>query len=152
MLRLNTILVPTDCSDHSRISVRYATKLATEFDANITLLYVEEHSDQSEAKTFANHSGSDTNVDGQKKLKNFLISLKLEKDFFKLVALDGDVVSEIINFSKEVGSDIIVMSSHGYKGLAYSMKGSTTEKVTRYASCPVLCVKNEGRHLFDVSE
>jgi hypothetical protein len=29
--------------------------------------------------------------------------------------------------------------------LIYSMKGSTTEKVTRYAPCPVLCVKNEGR-------
>jgi nucleotide-binding universal stress UspA family protein len=41
---------------------------------------------------------------------------------------------------------LIVMSSHGYKGLAYSMKGSITEKVTRYANCPVLCLKNEGQH------
>ena len=57
----------------------------------------------------------------------------------------GDVVSEVINADKKEACDLIIMSSHGYKGLIYSMKGSTTEKVTRYAPYPVLCVKNEGR-------
>ena len=57
----------------------------------------------------------------------------------------GDVVSEVINAAKKGAFDLIIMSSHGYKGLVYSMKGSTTEKVTRYAPCPVLCLKNEGR-------
>ena len=57
----------------------------------------------------------------------------------------GDVVSEVINAAKKEACYLIVMSSHGYKGLIYIMKGSTTEKVTRHAPCPVLCVKNEGR-------
>ena len=57
----------------------------------------------------------------------------------------GDVVSEVINAAKKEACDLIIMSSHGYKGLIYSMKGSITEKVTRYAPWQVLCVENEGR-------
>ena len=41
-----------------------------------------------------------------------------------------DVVSEVINAAKKEACDLIIMSSHGYKGLIYSMKGSNTEKVT----------------------
>ena len=150
MLRLNTILVPTDCSEHTKISLLYAIQLSEEYDSSITLLYVEEHPELTEPKTFAIQSESDTNEVGYHNLKKFLANLDLPEDRFILVALEGDVVSEIINFSKQKKSDIIVMSSHGYKGLAYSMKGSTTEKVTRYANCPVLCVKNEGHHFFDL--
>ncbi|HIO61550.1 MAG TPA: hypothetical protein EYN39_07085, partial [Deltaproteobacteria bacterium] len=35
MLLLNTILVPTDCSDYSRIALRYASRLAAEFGAGV---------------------------------------------------------------------------------------------------------------------
>ncbi len=46
MLQLKTILVPTDCSVHSKISLRYAARLATEFGASVTLLYVEKQAEQ----------------------------------------------------------------------------------------------------------
>jgi nucleotide-binding universal stress UspA family protein len=86
------------------------------------------------------------NCEWQKNLKNFLESEDSPGSEFNLVVLEGEVVSEIINYTKNKVVDLIVMSSHGYKGLAYSMKGSITEKVTRYANCPVLCLKNEGQH------
>ena len=79
-------------------------------------------------------------------MKNFLESGNSPECEVNLVVLEGEVVSEIINYTKTNVVDLIVMSSHGYKGLAYSMKGSITEKVTRYANCPVLCLKNEGQH------
>ena len=42
---LKTILIPTDCSDHSRISVKYSIQLAKENDAEIKLLYIQENVD-----------------------------------------------------------------------------------------------------------
>jgi hypothetical protein len=44
------ILVPTDCSIHSRISLLCASRLATEFGASVTLLYVEKHAEQKKQK------------------------------------------------------------------------------------------------------
>jgi nucleotide-binding universal stress UspA family protein len=111
--------------------LRYASRLATEFGASVTLLYVEKQAEQKKENTISVMSEYSRNCEGQKNLKNFL---------------ESEVVSEIINYTKNKVVDLIVMSSHGYKGLAYSMKGSITEKVTRYANCPVLCLKNEGQH------
>ncbi|MBC8220312.1 MAG: universal stress protein [Proteobacteria bacterium] len=146
MLQLKTILVPTDCSVHSKISLRYAARLATEFGASVTLLYVEKQAEQKKENTISVMSEYSRNCEGQKNLKNFLESEDSPGSEFNLVVLEGEVVSEIINYTKNKVVDLIVMSSHGYKGLAYSMKGSITEKVTRYANCPVLCLKNEGQH------
>lgn len=149
MLKLNTILVPTDCSEHSKISLRYAKRLAAEFGASITLLYVDNQPIPKETNTFAIKAESDTNGKVNIELENFLKTLCCSKKEFKLVVLEGEIVSEIINYTKQEVVDLIVMSSHGYKGLAYSMKGSVTEKVTRYANCPVLSIKNGGHHFIN---
>ena len=146
MLQLNTILVPTDCSIHSKISLRYASRRAKEFGASVTLLYVDKQVERKKAKTTAVKSENVRNCEGQENLKKFLKSENSAENDIDLLVLEGEVVAEIINYTKNKEVDLIVMSSHGYKGLAYSMKGSITEKVTRYANCPVLCLKNNGQH------
>ncbi|HHZ79012.1 MAG TPA: universal stress protein [Candidatus Lambdaproteobacteria bacterium] len=146
MLLLNTILVPTDCSDYSRIALRYASRLAAEFGAGVALLYVEKQSKQKDSKSFAIDHKSDSCGRGQQNLENFLGNIDTFSSKLSLVVVEGEVVSEIINYTKQEVVDLILMSSHGYKGLAYSTKGSITEKVIRYANCPVLCLKNGGQY------
>jgi nucleotide-binding universal stress UspA family protein len=53
MLQLKTILVPTDCSVHSKISLLYASRLATEFGASFTLLYVEKHAEKKSKNNYS---------------------------------------------------------------------------------------------------
>jgi nucleotide-binding universal stress UspA family protein len=48
---------------------------------------------------------------------------------------------EIVRTAGEEGADLIVMSTHGRTGVSHLVIGSTAEKVVRYASCPVLTVK-----------
>ena len=43
--------------------------------------------------------------------------------------------------------DLIVISTHGYTGLAHVFMGSTAERVVRHAPCPVLVVRANGRDL-----
>ena len=141
---LKTILIPTDCSDHSRISVKYGIQLAKENDAEIKLLYIQENVDIDKEKN--KQSNLETQDLRMSQLQDFWDSFEEELPCEREVRT-GDVVSEVIYAAKKGAFDLIIMSSHGYKGLVYSMKGSTTEKVTRYAPCPVLCVKNEGRQI-----
>ena len=140
--------MPTDCSDHSRIGIKYALELASRDSVEVKLLYILEYSDYPEEEQSEKDDGLGRTEKACGKLEQFWNSFSNRRTC-ELEVREGDVVSEVINVAKLEGIDLIVMSSHGYKGLMYSMKGSSTEKITRYAPCPVLCVKNEGHQFIN---
>jgi nucleotide-binding universal stress UspA family protein len=51
-----------------------------------------------------------------------------------------DAAKEIIQISKDVDANLIVMSTHGRSGLNRWMMGSVAEKVLRYGDVPLLLV------------
>ena len=51
-----------------------------------------------------------------------------------------DAAKEIIQISKEIDADLIVMSTHGRSGVNRWMMGSVAEKVLRYGEVPLLLV------------
>jgi nucleotide-binding universal stress UspA family protein len=51
----------------------------------------------------------------------------------------------ILDFAEERDIDLIVMGTHGRRGLGYLFLGSVAEKIVRRAKCPVLTVR-ESRH------
>jgi nucleotide-binding universal stress UspA family protein len=51
---------------------------------------------------------------------------------------DGEPHQAIVELAAERASDLIVMGSHGRKGLTRLLMGSVTERVIGYANCPVL--------------
>jgi nucleotide-binding universal stress UspA family protein len=61
--------------------------------------------------------------------------------------LEGHPGHEIVRFSRDRESDLIVMATHGLTGIKHLLMGSTTEKVLAGAECPVLVVKASGKSL-----
>jgi nucleotide-binding universal stress UspA family protein len=53
----------------------------------------------------------------------------------------GPAWSEIVAASGELKADLIVVGTHGRRGLAHALLGSVAEKVVRAAPCPVLTVR-----------
>ena len=53
----------------------------------------------------------------------------------------GKPYQEIVQAAKDRGADLILIATHSYTGLKYMQLGSTTERVVRYAPCPVLVVR-----------
>lgn len=51
---------------------------------------------------------------------------------------DGEPHQAIVGLASEIASDLVVMGSHGRKGLTRLLMGSVTERVIGYADCPVL--------------
>ena len=51
----------------------------------------------------------------------------------------ADVIAEV---AVRIGADLIVMVTHGRRGLARLVEGSVAEKVLRIAPCPVLAVRH----------
>ncbi len=53
----------------------------------------------------------------------------------------GDPSTEIVDYAKEIEADLIVMPSHGRKGVSRFLLGSVAERVVRLSHCPVLILK-----------
>lgn len=56
----------------------------------------------------------------------------------ELFVKDGEPYQAIVDLATERASDLIVIGSHGRKGLTRLLMGSVTERVIGYANCPVL--------------
>jgi len=69
---------------------------------------------------------------------------RLSDEKYKSVQIDikiGDPGYRIVDFANKVGADLIVIPSHGRKGIARLLIGSVTERVVRLSECPVLVLR-----------
>lgn len=143
MAEIKTILFPTDFTEASTKVVPYARFLAEKLGAKLIVLFVVE-----ELAKYANfyvpHSALD-NLEAElmesarKKMENFLEE-ELEGFPAESVVTRGDVPEEIVRVAEEKGADLIVMGTHGRKGLEKVLLGSVAERVVKTASCPVMTV------------
>ena len=53
----------------------------------------------------------------------------------------GDPTSKIVDYAQEIDADLILMPSHGRKGVKRFLIGSIAEQVVRLSHCPVLILK-----------
>ena len=147
-MKIQNIVVPTDFSDYSMYALEYAIDLAEKWEADIHLLYVIEkmptilsNGEASLTKESLLQSAEDI---ARKKIKEIVNSYTddINVGIFPVLK-SGNNYEQIINFSKEIKSDLIVIATHGRTGILYTLLGSVAEKVIQLAKCPVLVVKPE---------
>ncbi len=140
----NKILVPIDFSERSITVLRYAVYVAGKFEAELNVIFVVE--DLSSMFEFSvPHISSDIQEEemkrgAAKKMEDFLNENLNSSVASKSKVLIGHVVEEIIRFAEAEGIDLIIMGTHGYKGLERMLLGSVVEKVLRLSPCPVLTI------------
>ncbi len=61
----------------------------------------------------------------------------------------GAVAAEICNLATEIRADLIVVGTHGRRGVQRLLLGSVAEKTVRLAPCPVLVVRPKDFHAMD---
>lgn len=145
MIRGPSVLCPIDFSENSRGALRYAAAIASHLGARLTLLAVNDPL-LVEATQFAvkpAHLVEDTvgEVDAFCR-QTFDGKLQAVGDM-RLEVATGKPAAEILRISRERGSDLIVMGSHGSTGFRKLFFGSTTERVLRETTVPVLVTPAE---------
>ncbi len=58
----------------------------------------------------------------------------------EVILEDGDVVDEVLQTTKKLESDLVVMGTHGRRGFQRLLLGSVTERVLRQSEAPVLSI------------
>ena len=141
MIKIRTILHPTDFSDCSRLAFRLASLLAREQGARLVILHVKQVLGPMVA--YGNAMAQLESGEDQEKhweiLGRFQVSDSRVSVEHRLV--EGDAAREIVRVADDVGCDLIVMGSHGRTGLQRLVFGSVAEQVLRKARCPVVTVK-----------
>lgn len=65
----------------------------------------------------------------------------------QVLAVDGDPATEIVKTAFDANVELIIIGSHGRRGLKRLLLGNTAERVVRYASCTVLVVRENKSEL-----
>ncbi len=144
---ISKIVCPLDFSDNSIQALQMALPIADANHAAIHLLHIIPEIflyDWSMTNTFNFNSAEildQSKQDAELKLKNFIDDYKSKFSnvvfHYNIITL-SDAVDGILNISKEINADLIVMGSHGRKGWDRVLMGSVAESVMRNSNCPVM--------------
>jgi nucleotide-binding universal stress UspA family protein len=70
-----------------------------------------------------------------------MIELPVRKGWtFDRVVREGEVVETIVHVAEATKADLVLMTTEGHDGFLDALRGSTTERVMRSVSCPMLAV------------
>ena len=149
-MKLQKILWPTDGSEESNSSLRYAVFLAEKFKTEIVGLYVSEiHYPIISLYPVPEQYMIDIAEKSQKKFeKRFnAISSRLKKQgiSFSHKIVQTNVPDGIISTAKNNKCDLIVMGKHGLGFIERTILGSNTAKVIKKSQIPVLSTSGKGR-------
>jgi universal stress protein A len=157
MISLRRVLLPTDFSDAAACAVPYACELASQFGAELHVLFVI-HDLSSELPDFgmglAFPGYLERLPERSQKLEEEAIGHLAnvlpdgwDRSRVILATRKGPPFQRILEYAREHQADLIVMGTHGRGMVSHTLLGSVAERVVRKASCPVLTVR-PGDHEF----
>jgi nucleotide-binding universal stress UspA family protein len=139
MLTIKTILHPTDFSNNSAFALQLACSLAQDYGARLVVLHVA-------APPVIIYSEGVVPPDPESDREALRQNLLEVPPWDPKVAVEhqmveGDAATEILRQAVATNANLIVMGTHGRKGLTRLLMGSVAEQVVRRAPCPVVTVK-----------
>ncbi len=143
------ILVATDGSDLSKAAVQSATELAAAVGAELVALYVVPRYPVSYFEGGIAISMDDIartekqwSDKGQAVVDAVQQSAQAAGVTTRAVVAQSDLVAEsIMNTAKKHDCDLVVMASHGRKGIQRVLLGSETQHVLTHSTIPVLVLR-----------
>jgi nucleotide-binding universal stress UspA family protein len=137
----NSLLVPFDGSESSKKALQRACELSKLDGGEITVMYVipryEEMMDffKTETITKSLFREAEKIVEEAKKIAS------AQGVQIKATVQEGHAADKIIEIAGKLKNDLIIMGTHGWRGMNKAIMGSTAERVIAYASCPLLVVR-----------
>jgi nucleotide-binding universal stress UspA family protein len=138
------IVVPIDLEDSAAQVLDYAVTLAAKLDAQLHVLHaVPWPLLGAEIPIAVTETAMDDIMKHKRQMFDELIAVHAARlppgsGFLK----KGDARSAILAVAQELHADLIVMGTHGRRGVSRLVLGSVAESVARTAPCPVLLVRS----------
>ena len=131
------VLYAADFSERDRNSFEQACRFARAWRAKLLIAHVDDSGDRSREQ-------EPRMANSLELLDIFPSDLEIDYDH---ILRNGDPVQVILDIEKEFDTDLIVLGTHGRKGLERVFAGSVAEQVLRQAQCPVLTVRHSQQRI-----
>jgi len=144
MSELKHILVATDFEESSERATQHAVDLAKKLGAELTLIHVYE------VPEYVYFNGSlpataawiePIRAAAEKQLEEALKKVRSRLPGATSLLRQGRPAEEIVRAATDTRPDLVVLGTHGRRGLSHALLGSVAERVVRTASAPVLTVR-----------
>ncbi|KAE8759207.1 universal stress protein [Paraburkholderia madseniana] len=142
------ILVAVDGSEASKRALNEAIRMAKLARARLTAVYV---IDQSGAFTYAGACDPHLLTDAERQVGHSLLDDALVKmqalgvagdsEILETQGIAEDIASCIARCVERRSVDLVVMGTHGRRGMRRMVLGSVAERFVRHSPCPVLLVR-----------
>ncbi|MFW6318449.1 MAG: universal stress protein [Halorubrum sp.] len=136
------ILVPTDGSPASDAAIEHAIDLARQYDATLHALYVVDGAAYSTLEAGADVVVDALEAEGEEATRRVAAAAEEEGVECETTIATGTAYRSIRDYVDDNDIDVIVMGTHGRKGLDRYLLGSVTERVVRTSDVPVLTVRH----------
>jgi nucleotide-binding universal stress UspA family protein len=133
LVHLRRILFCADFSQNSRWALDYALSLATEYQAELTLLHVLE-----DISVSANIEQAVARA--TKQLDQLVPPEGCKVSRINVLVRVGKPYQQIIQLATEAQSDVVIMAVSGRSALDLAVFGSTTDRVLTLGPCPALVI------------
>lgn len=139
--RYKSILLPYDGSDFSKRALERACDLSKIDGAEITVLYAIPRYEEMVGFFMTDSIRQSLFREARKIISGAENLTSQHGVLIKTEIQEGHAGDNIIKTAGRLNSDLIVMGSHGWRGVNKAIIGSTTEGVIMNASCPILVVR-----------
>ncbi|MEQ1563997.1 MAG: universal stress protein [Myxococcota bacterium] len=139
------MLLAVDVNEGAEELVREAASWAGRLGATLDLLYVDEHAynvylvQDPAVRTVLDREWTRIREQQHHKLRALLDTLP-EAMRGEASVLTGRAADEIVAAAK--GKDLVMICTHGRKGLSHALLGSVAERVVRLATIPVIVLRH----------
>ena len=147
MMTIKKILFPTDFSRCSDQALIHALSLAERYDASLSIIHVLlplEYDPYDLGHHLPDLDKIQSEID---RLSSSQVRAAIERRSYRDITIEQSTVRgisaapAILEYAADRGIDVIVMGTHGRRGLNHFMLGSVAEEVVRLAPCPVITVR-----------
>jgi nucleotide-binding universal stress UspA family protein len=144
------LLLPTDGSKLSERAVQRGIEFAKSLGARVTTVHVIPEFRMMADESFVLPTSADlkrryekeAKVRAEKMLERIGEKARAANVSYNAIAVSGDIPYEkIIETAKKCKCDLIMMASHGRRGISGLLLGSETAKVLTHSKIPVLVVR-----------
>ncbi len=144
MVEIKRILFPIDFSENVSKILPYVLSVSEKYDAMIYLLHVVDDY-LKWADYYIPHIALDRYQEEALKGSEKILDRVCEKQLqgypnFQKRILSGDPAQQILKTIESEGIDLVIMGTHGRKGLEHVIFGSVAENVIKKSPAPVLII------------
>jgi nucleotide-binding universal stress UspA family protein len=145
MSSFRNILFPTDFTPHARSALKYAAAFARQGGGRIVLLSVQTAAVPPNLMTMPERLLADEDSQWLRQIRTQIKDLLTDPLFDGLevepVIVEGEPAHEIAQAARNYDIDVATVVTHGRRGLARALWGSTAEEIIAEAPCPVLTLR-----------